>query len=1060
MSTCGSCGGSSLPCGCCEGVQALTPADTHNRPGLPALNYRVGTHGSFLQTMLARLSAIEVDGVAPDGQTPQRLRPLRGLTTRDPADFSIALLDGWASVGDVLSFYQERLANEAFLRTATERRSVLELARLVGYTLRPGVAASVYLAYTLDDNQLDPTTIAAGARSQSLPGPGESPQSFETSEDLLARREWNDLQVRRRRPQNVTLANVMAVDKLVVAGSSVKLKAGDLLLLVFGDGSQTPELRSALRTVQRTESGFADPHTTVWLEPLPLEIAAATGALATLVANTAAAYEQAGSSTQSAIRMARWRLATALMDGRGEPAEWADDIRTVAEGSIDPPVSFQVDAFDAEVTRLLEAIGAVPDDAPADPAVFVEGLLKPRVPQVANSLQLRRDLGSAFEFGADTAPQMLVNFAPVLKDSYYAAWANAAVNGTVPALSGVFALRVSAPLFGASVPRQADYFDNNRVKPVSQWIEWTPDNETADGLFLDQVHAAVTAPGYAVLHRLDGGTPARQLYTLKSAETAQRFAYGVSGKTTHLTLDRDWWNADPTSTTDMGVLRGTLVHTQAEALSLVEETLTGDVSGQSIELGELYEGLTSGRWVILSGERADIPGVSGVRASELMMVSGLSHGYDATLPGDKTHTTLLLATVTAYRYRRETLAIYGNVVKATYGETRQEPLGSGDGAQALQSFTLKQPPLTFVAAPTAAGAQSTLAVYVNELQWHETESLAWLGPQDRGFATQTGDDGKTTLTFGNGEHGARLPTGVQNLRAVYRSGIGAGGNVRAEQISLLTTRPLGVKAVINPLRASGGADREGRDLARENAPLSVMPLDRLVSVRDYADFTRRFAGIAKAVATLGSDGERPLLFLTIAGADDAPIDPASDLYRNLLQALRELGDAELPLRVALRELKALALSAGIRLLPDYPWEPVAAEVRASLLDRFGFGRRALGQPARLSEAIAAIQGVRGVAYVDVDSFTAIPEKKAGEAGVRVLVDQQDISRVIQRAVGGGGDDGDDNGEGGSTQGLPRRRLPPDVSAWPGGLDRGALRPAELVIFSPAVADTLILNQIS
>ena len=46
-----------------------------------------------------------------------------------------------ACVADVLGFYQERIANEGYLRTATERRSVLELARTIGYELKPGVAA-------------------------------------------------------------------------------------------------------------------------------------------------------------------------------------------------------------------------------------------------------------------------------------------------------------------------------------------------------------------------------------------------------------------------------------------------------------------------------------------------------------------------------------------------------------------------------------------------------------------------------------------------------------------------------------------------------------------------------------------------------------------------------------------------------------------------------------------------------------------------------------------------------------------------------------------------------
>ena len=55
-----------------------------------------------------------------------------------------------------------------------------------------------------------------------------------------------------------------------------------------------------------------------------------------------------------------------------------------------------------------------------------------------------------------------------------------------------------------------------------------------------------------------------------------------------------------------------------------------------------------------------------------------------------------------------------------------------------------------------------------------------------------------------------------------------------------------MKEVINPLRASGGADRETRDQARKNAPLAVRALDRLVSTQDYADFARTFAGIGKA----------------------------------------------------------------------------------------------------------------------------------------------------------------------------------------------------------------------
>jgi Baseplate J-like protein len=1085
MSACAQCGWPALPCGCCEGTQVLTPAAIHNRPGLPALAYRVGTQAAFFETMKARLATTEIDGVTGDGQTPQTFRPLTALATRDRSDFSNALLDGWATVADLLSFYQERIANEGYLRTATERRSVLELARLVGYTLRPGVSASVYLAYTLDDNQIEPTVIPTGSRAQSLPGPGETPQSFETSEDLEARREWNDLQVRLTRPQRITLDDALLIDRVVVADSVNGLRAGDPLLLLFAeDGSL-----GAVRNVRSTEGPSADGKSTIHLDPAPAMVAATIGLLVTLVEAMQPFLPGANVDTETAIVATGQILSGALLDPSGtDPAAWAREISALRSlDSLDEAVDALMDGFLEDIGQLLETPpGEPPPPPPVTPDKFVDSLLEPRVAQAANTLRLRRDLGRAFAPGADTAPQLLLNFAPPLRDNYYRAWAGARENVAPAALVGVFVLRTSASLFGASVPKLVTVTDGN-VPPQDQWVEWTLQGETPDGLYLDQPHNEVVAGSYAIVRRMDPsdlrggpGRPLTRVFKIAQATTTPRTAYGISGKSTHLRFDSPWWDAsvpdpDGTSANDMPVLRATQVWAQSVPLKLVEEPIADDVgsalddtAGLRVELSALHKALTSGRWVILQGERADIEGVQGVKAAELMMVSGIEHGFDSTLAGDRIHTTLQLATPSAYRYRRGTLKVYGNVVRATHGETRNELLGNGDAAQALQAFTLKQPPLTFVSAATAAGAASTLAAYVDGVEWHETPSLAWLGPKDRGFATRTSDEGLTTLVFGDGEHGARLPTGVQNLRAVYRNGIGAPGNVKAAQISLLGSRPLGVKEVINPLRASGGADREDRDLARSNAPLAVSALDRLVSVQDYADFARSFAGIAKAAATRASDGRRELVLLTVAGVADTPIDPTGDLMRNLVTALRTFGDADLPVRVLPRELLALVLTAGVALLPDYSWEPVATAVRAELLRRFGFGARGLGQGVCVAEVISAIQGVRGVAWVDVDAFGAIPEKLLDEGGARRLVTQAQVSeavadvlarrsqaaRLAHQGLASSGR------QGLGRQGLVPTGLPPDVIAFPGGGEHGVLRPAELAIFTPAVADTLILNPLS
>ena len=230
-------------CGCCEGITKLTPQDLANAPGLSALAYRVGTHGSFKTTMLA--------GLAGPGGIP-------ALTTRADDDPAIALLDAAAVLLDVLTFYQERIANEGYLRTVTERMSVLELARAIGYELKPGVAASTYLAFEMETAPTAPTSaiIAVGTKVQSLPGQDEKPQTFETVEQIEARPIWNKLLPQQAAPQTLSAA----MTTLWLSGAALNLQTGDMLLIVApksGGGFEAAARRiatvSADATAQRTQ---------------------------------------------------------------------------------------------------------------------------------------------------------------------------------------------------------------------------------------------------------------------------------------------------------------------------------------------------------------------------------------------------------------------------------------------------------------------------------------------------------------------------------------------------------------------------------------------------------------------------------------------------------------------------------------------------------------------------------------------------------------------------------------------------------------------------------------
>ncbi len=677
---------------------------------------------------------------------------------------------------------------------------------------------------------------------------------------------------------------------------------------------------------------------------------------------------------------------------------------------------------------------------------LIQPLLEPPSLQPRNTLRLARDYKLLYGTQADTLPRFLTTFQPKLKGVLYQAWGATTVTPNA-ALQNVYALRVKAAPFGSGAPKK---ITRNSDGEITGYPEWDL-KERPEILYLDAQYDQIKPQSWVLIERpteVDNENETASNFEtvfrkVVEARIVSRAEYGINGKVTQLTLSDEWCQAAMDNEFKLTFARNTSVFAQSEDLPRADEPITEDVYGEILELGELYNELESGRWVIVSGERTDIPNTSGIQASELVMLSGvvqgvaqvdIGDGVRIDLPTDTVHTTLQFANSLAYTYKRDTVTVYGNVVKATHGETRQEVLGSGDPAQALQTFTLKQSPLTFTSAPTPSGIESTLVVRVNDVKWPEVDGLIWLDPSRRGYITKTDDDAKTSVIFGDGQHGARLPSGLENVRATYRYGIGKPGNVDGGQISLLATRPLGVKEVVNPLPATGGADREDRDQARANAPLAVMALDRLVSVQDYADFARTFAGVGKASAARLSDGRRELVHVTIAGADDIPIAGTSDLYQNLKLAFQKYnGDPFQPVQLAVRSLKLLVVVAKVRLLADYEWESVEPQIRATMLDTFSFARQGLGQEVFSSQVIRTMQAVPGVSYVDLDVLDAVPE----DARLSDLADLANTLALHDRIP------------------VQLARLDPNVTSLP----RPVL-PAQLAYLSPDIPDTLILTELT
>ncbi|MFS0736121.1 hypothetical protein ABC347_03640 [Sphingomonas sp. 1P06PA] len=813
-------------CDCCAGLSLATPLARTVLPGLTAIERRAGTHARFLTSMRASLT---VDPRA------------RGLTARTSDDPAIALCDAAAGMLDVLAFYAERIASEGFLPTAVEPRSVASLAALTGYRAAPGVAAGLDLAFTVQGH--DVTVVPAGTRAQSVPGAGQTAQTFETVAALAVRADWNAIALAPGapwRPQPDDTA-------LWLEGVSTGLARGDAILLV-GDERLTD------------------------------------------------------------VAATRW------------------DLRIVDAVAVDPA---------GRQTKV----------------------------------SWRTPLGTRWASGAGAS---------------------------------VHALRLRAGLFGGAAP-QATLFVRDGLPPGlianGEWVNFTiqPGKSKPNRFDLDAAYQNVVPGSWVVLSsdRRIG------LYRVTGVETAARADFGLSARVTRVMPDN---GAD---LDDAGFpLRATSVLAGSVPLQPAPRPLASLLDGDRLRLGSAGCDLPAGRRIAISGKRAHVritsnggvftaPGAAGRKliSGELLALTALPRAVaikgqpalaidaiDAggiagvalvakaaiasALAPDTAPMITLAALVAgqeggelrldaplAVPLDRASVRINANVTSAFAGETVSETLGGSSG-RPDQRFVLRQNPLAHRPAPTPDGRASTLEVRVNDLLWREVPSLAGQTATDRVFATAEDGEGRTIILFGDGIEGAIPPAGRDNIRARYARAQ-SGDPIAAGQVTTLLTRPLGVSEVSNPAPAAGGAAGEPIGTARANAPLHTRTLERAVSVEDYGDLARSFAGIAKARADWIPIGPGRGVLVSVAGEGGAEVSPGSALARSLHQMLAQYGDPNLPLRVAGYQPRRFRLKAGVRLSNDADPAVELPRLATALADAHGFNARDFGQPVT-ADAVAAL----------------------------------------------------------------------------------------------------------
>lgn len=313
-------------------------------------------------------------------------------------------------------------------------------------------------------------------------------------------------------------------------------------------------------------------------------------------------------------------------------------------------------------------------------------------------------------------------------------------------------------------------------------------------------------------------------------------------------------------------------------------------------------------------------------------------------------------------YTRFNTTIYGNVAKSGHGETqKQKVLGSGDATRSRQSFLFDMAEVSFVNDGNfPPGVRADLDIEVEGRTWQQVASLNDSVPEDPHYIVRMMEDGKLTIIFGDGRLGRRLPSGNNNVRICARKGTGLAGNLKPLQLNKEVKPHYLIDKIIQPMSSSGGNDMEEPESMRENAPQTVLTLERAVSLSDFVHLARTNSSVwdaaAKAVQPgLARSDKIKVAIVPAGGGEPGSLQDSIALYLKT-HALPGVAIEVQPHRSII-----LSLEIVISVKPqEYDPDVIAEHVRSQLLIDFSLKNSRLGAVLYRSQIFAAVESVAGV----------------------------------------------------------------------------------------------------
>lgn len=881
--------GSGDDCFCCDTEGRISP---DNRPALPHFNYRIGTYASIREYLLHEIDHTE---------------NLQNWTHREPDDPAIALLEGAAILGDILTFYQETYANEAYLRTAKWRDSVNDLVRLLGYRLSPALGGNATFAFEIKKDEA--VTVPAGFPVKATLEELEKPADFETVSEITAYPWLSRFNLFRPLSQPVisystTEFYISAPNQLL---APIEIKEGDRLMIGKSDATGTNQPDKLTNAEIVIVDSIRELH-------------------------GAKIFKIKGNLTRNnnVTELAAYKLG-----------------------------------------RVFHHFGY------NSPLEFIEPTEDPEAPVKITSVPNKRKIN-----GTTTNDVISTNFKekdfPIdaeIKD----------LPGNIPVIiQGTFSKAASKGGKKAAPKAVANMQDLFNLGDLEAGI--TQDFNVGFGVTQKQAKAIGTEAQASKGAATKGKTAPKSLTLVRTATEifTDFYQWGqLTGAVSALRFSKSL--ADSTGGRDQVNIRNILFHETISPLFIIKEA-----GRETQQTGNALNFYGTAAQVQNLKDREIMLEKSGEEPYFLTVLTVTTASDPATSAFEQLHKVTVSDTVDYDDFPNEdpVVTVFGNLAEADQGKTQPEiVLGSGDNTKTFQTFKLSKSPLTYLLETANTPPETPeLEIYVGGRLWQKVDSFFDRGADEQIYIVREDADDNSWVQFGDGKTGAKLPTGIKNVSAVYRTGAGAFGALKADTKVQAGAKLKNLDQIQMPLVASGGTERESGDNAKNSAPGKVQSLGRLVSLRDFESEASAIAGVAAVSAAWKIGKENiPAMVVTIL-MDTGRSGELASVRETLSGYNASRGAARFPVEVVAGKRLYVTVSVQYALDPTYRADLIEPEIRKALGVNFGLAfnkedqtglfslrRRRFGAREYASSIEGAVQSVAGVIWARVTAFAALSD---------------------------------------------------------------------------------------